>query len=126
MKNLKDVLEKLRVDDIIINAEFPIDGGHKKIVQFLIANGFSEIEDIGDFDFCVEKFNSMRTKAYSTNGSEIRFADTSYSTISKDNPIFVIDTQTNNMFTEVDHWWQNRLKPKEFCKKLKERLEFLV
>jgi len=116
-------INKVRLDN---SAPFPIDGGLKKLVQFLIANGFSEIEDIGDFDFYVEKYNSMKTKAYSTNGSDIRFADTTYDTISKDNPIFVIDTWTKNMYTEVDNWWQNKLKPKEFCKKLEERLEFRV
>lgn len=122
--NEKLDINKVNVENRNFVKEFPMDGGPRKIVQFLIANEFSEIEDNGDFDFCVEKFNSMKTKAYSTNGSDIRFADTSYDTISKDNPIFVIDTQTNNMFTEVDHWWQNRLKPKEFYDKLKERFDF--
>lgn len=127
MRELSNYInEKLDINKVRLNnsAPFPIDGKVEEVEQFLIANGFSEVEERGDFDFYVEKLNSMKTKVYSKEGEDIRFADTSYDTISKDNPIFVIDTWTLNMFTEVDNWWQNRLKPKEFCKKLEEKFEF--
>ena len=45
MKNLKDVLEKLRVDDIILPEEFPIDARYEQIIEFLENNNFKRISD---------------------------------------------------------------------------------
>lgn len=43
MKNLKDILEKLKVDDITFD-EFPINGTADDIVEFLEENGFKKID----------------------------------------------------------------------------------
>ena len=42
MKNLKDVLEKLRIDDIVIE-EFPIDVTLEEIAEFLKSHNFIRI-----------------------------------------------------------------------------------
>ena len=44
MKNLKDVLEKLKVDDIVLGEKFPIDGTLDDISNFLKENNFKEIK----------------------------------------------------------------------------------
>ena len=44
MKNLEDVLEKLKIDDIVIDKEFPIDGTLDDMVKFLKHEGFEEIK----------------------------------------------------------------------------------
>lgn len=46
MKNLKDVLEKLSIDDISLNEEkFPIDAEYEQIIEFLQNNNFKKISD---------------------------------------------------------------------------------
>ena len=47
MKNLKDsILEKLKVDNIILNEEeFPIDAEYEQIIEFLQNNNFKKISD---------------------------------------------------------------------------------
>jgi len=86
MKNLKDVLEKLKVDDITFDV-FPIDGKIKDIVKFLEEEGFKEI-------FCkddvVDEFNKCKCKCFYRTLNIIRFADTSKEETSAKNPIFYI------------------------------------
>jgi len=88
MKNLKDVLEKLRVDDIVINAEFPIDGTIEEMIKFLEGQNFI---DISMHHGSISRiFNDMKKKCVVKFGNRFSFADTSKEKISKDNPIFYI------------------------------------
>lgn len=98
MKPLKDsILEKLKVDDIIINEKFPIDGDSDDITKFLKSEGFKEDVDAND-NIC-ECFNSDKCKCFTTFNDTFEdivwFADTSKNKISKSNPIFYIDSLVN-------------------------------
>ena len=97
MKNLKEVLEKLKVDDIIIE-KFPIDGTLDNIVEFLKERNFKEISN--DFDnYLYNAFEDAKKKVYLMLDKEMFFADTSKEKISKDNPIFYCSDKGNlNIF----------------------------
>ena len=103
MKNLKDsILEKLRVDDIIINNEFPIDGTLKEIIEFLEGEGFVEEEDFkeaNDSGKLSVSFDLAKSKCLKVYGKTIYFADTSKKRISKDNPIFLITNDLDQFET---------------------------
>ena len=88
MKNLKDVLEKLKVDDIVPDAKFPIDETEEDIIVFLKHEGFETIKQ--DTDFPSKVFNSKKGKCFYTSQNRIFFADTSKRPISKNNPMFFI------------------------------------
>ena len=97
MKNLKDsILEKLKVDDIVLIEEFPIDKDIEVIVDFLRDDGFIEIPyEKGDvWRHVHEKFNKNKGKKvfeYWSRLEVLRFADMSKD-ISEDNPIFGINS----------------------------------
>ena len=95
MKNLKDVLEKLKVDSIVLDKEFPIDGTLNDMIAFLEGEGFHYI----DGEHIKESLNAEKTKCFmldlKTKSSRsdlttIWFADTSKEEISKKNPVFNI------------------------------------
>lgn len=97
MKTIADVLEKLRVDDIVLGEKFPIDRRLKEIVEFLKEQGFKDVDKRGSKDLI---FNSEKFKCFTylkgRGGGEILwFADTSKGEISKDNPIFLIKSLSN-------------------------------
>ena len=89
MKNLKDsILEKLKVDDIVLIEEFPIDGTIEEIMKFLEGQNFIDISmRHGSIS---RMFNDMKKKCVAKFGNRLSFADTSKEKISKDNPIFYI------------------------------------
>ena len=89
MKKITDILEKLRVDDIVFSEKFPIDGTIDDIIEFLKNQGFEDIDERGSKD---KVFNSKESKCFSCleELQRIWFADTSKGKISKSNPIFVI------------------------------------
>jgi hypothetical protein len=89
MKNLKDVLEKLKIDDIIFDV-FPIDGTIDDVIKFIERQGFKDINERGGI---AKRFSSHKNKCfvYIEDARErLWFADTSKEKISKDNPIFLI------------------------------------
>ena len=94
MKTLKSVikesiLEKLSIDSIMPDAEFPADGTLEEIIEFLKEQNFKDISKRGPKDIL---FNSEKSKCftYLKEHERIWFADTSKEKISKKNPIFVI------------------------------------
>lgn len=96
MKNLKDMLEKLKVDDIKINAEFPIDGDRWDIVDFLKGKGFKKVSEFGYFD------GHAIAKCFMVDTMSIYFADTSKREISNENPLFYIGKSgTGNFIYDV-------------------------
>ena len=92
MKTLKDILvEKLKVDDIILDKKFPIDGEIGDIVKFLKEQGFKKASSHG---YISNGANSIKSKSFTieifVNNYKIWFADTSKENVSKNNPIFYI------------------------------------
>ena len=90
MKNLKDaILEKLKVEDIILTEEFPIDKTIEDMAEFLKNTGFKEVTVSGDISIV---FSSAKSRCFifMPTDKAIWFADTSKEKISKDNPIFYI------------------------------------
>ena len=95
MKNLKDILnnailEKLKVDDIIID-KFPIDTTLEKIIEFLKEEGFKEVEYVGSISTLFNKTKSKCFTCYDGILKRIYFGDTSKKETCKDNPIFLIN-----------------------------------
>ena len=86
MKNLKDVLEKLKVDDIVLDTVFPINGTLNDIIEFLKDNGFKYVRCGGGID---EWFNGYKSKCFYKTEENLWFGDTSKEKISEDNPIFI-------------------------------------
>ena len=98
MKNLKDtILEKLKVDDIIPDAKFPIDKHLKEIVEFLKEQGFKDVNRRGSKDII---FNSEKSKCFTyikdfSDRGILWFADTTKEAISEKNPMFLIKSIPN-------------------------------
>ena len=92
MKALKDsILEKLKIDDIILDEEkFPIDGTLDDMIKFLEDGGFIRIKEHTYYPSKV--FNSEKDKClYISDEQSIFFADTSKEKVSEKNPIFYIE-----------------------------------
>ena len=85
MKNLVDVLEKLKIDDINLN-EFPIDGTIEEMIKFLEEKGFKYVYCGCGID---EWFSNYKSKCFYKTKGNLWFGDTSKEKISKDNPIFI-------------------------------------
>lgn len=101
MKNLKDVLEKLKVDDIVLAEEFPIDGTLDDMAEWLSSNGFEPIEVRLDLytkygNIC----NKLKKKVFSRlpNTDNILFANTTKNKISANNPMIIISIEDNDRF----------------------------
>ena len=94
MKALKDILvEKLKIDDINLNGNFPIDGTLEDMTKFLEENGFKYVECRSDIDEC---FNKYKSKCFYKNNEYLWFGDTSKDDVSKKNPIFTYRILQNN------------------------------
>ena len=87
MKTIIDVLEKLKVDDIVINKKFAIHTTFNDIVKFLEEEGFQRI----DGSSVSKAFNTAKSKCFMLEGNDIWFADTSKEKISKKNPVFYMN-----------------------------------
>ena len=92
MKNLKDsILEKLKVDDIIIE-KFPTGENLEDIIKFLKKEGFKEYKI--DNSNLVDSFNKIKSKIFllinEQSNSRLWFADTSKEKISEHNPVFFL------------------------------------
>lgn len=92
MKNLKEILlEKLSIDSITPDIEFPIDGTCDKILEFLKEQGFKEVAN-STSDSISKILNIKRNKCFiNYNNTTIWFTDTSKKEVSEDNPIFLIE-----------------------------------
>jgi hypothetical protein len=102
VKNLKDsILEKLKVDDIVLIEEFPIDGTIEEIMKFLEGQNFIDISM--RYGSISRMFNNMKKKCVAKFGNRLSFADTSKEKISKDNPIFYINYYRGKFEYKVYH-----------------------
>lgn len=116
MKTLKDsILEKLNIDNVKIDIDFPEDLTLDIFINYLKERGFKE----KPFEFRVDiyndakAFNKYRNKCYELNHHvekeegidymECIFADTSKSQVRKDNPIFYFKYNVNsNTFYRIE------------------------
>ena len=125
MKELREViLEKLRVDNIVLTAEFPIDGTIDDIIAFLENADFTYVLCNKGIDEC---FNKYKSKCFYKNSEYFYFADTSKEKISKNNPIFLIKSISNMLLFSVycitydEMAYKVRNNKQEFLKELNKR-----
>ena len=126
MKNLKDVLEKLRVDDIVIpDIELPKDLNREKMLNILHQCGFREIPTIedGSFSDLKKAFNDAHSKAYMLTGiqnrEKIRFADTTENEIGGRNVIFVYCPSSSiRYYYEEDIFFQFDIRKSRWYEKV--------
>ena len=90
MKELREViLEKLKVDDIVLTEKFPINGTVDDMIKFLKEQDFIHITNPPN-GLLSDTFNNKGGKYMIVYIHTFYFADTSKGKISKDNPIFHI------------------------------------
>ena len=89
MKTIADIYEKLKVDDIVLTKEFPMDGTLDDMIKFLKKQDFIDISN-ESYHLISEIFNKKRKKCIIKFGNNLSFADTSKGENSKDDPIFYI------------------------------------
>ena len=130
MKNLKDILvEKLKVDDIVLGEKFPIDGTVEDMIEFLEDAGFVPVEENHNYKGSVDDiFDYNNTKCFLKENKRFWFADTSKEKISKSNPIFFIVMPEKifkvyycNNYNTIDIVEDNK---KEFLKELNKRFSW--
>ena len=109
MKNLIDIIEKLKVDDIKLNIDFPIDASYDEQLEYLKKHKFKIVtlpKDINYMRELVDFLNDEKCKICCINDLSdsdddvipvIRMADTSKHAISKDNPMFMIYKENGKM-----------------------------
>lgn len=96
MKNLVDVYEKLSIDDINLNGEFPVDGTYEEVFDFLKNHNFIPLQP--KCSSIVKLFNMERNKCIRfEKNRRILFADTSKEKISERNPVFLINFDNNSL-----------------------------
>lgn len=112
MKNLKDVLEKLKVDDITID-EFPLELTVESLIRYLKDCEYAEVPYIsipnGSIFNYIPYFNDKHGKyfIYTTQWREIYIADTSKSEIgSNKNPMFYLSIR-NGKPNELKAYFKN-------------------
>jgi len=114
MKNLKDaILEKLKVDDIVLEEKFPIDGTLDDIADFLRKNGFKEVHEptrrkLYNYGrgqgkvFLIEK--DWNKVCHTNRYGAIFFADTSEGCIDRGNPLYCVYCEDPNVrFCDFDY-----------------------
>ena len=86
-------MEKLKVDDIILTKEFPIDGTLEDIAKFLEEQEFVRIKSGGIPSII---FNENKKRVFINSPRDLWFADTSKEKISEHNPVFYIHLNKYN------------------------------
>ena len=120
MKSLIDILEKLKVDDIIIE-KFPIDGTGNDIITFLKNEGFTYVLCNNSIN---EEFNKCGCKCFYYTSSRFWFGDTSKEKNKKKNPIFLNKKKSEGWLFSVYYTMHNEIiynvvdDRKEFLKEL--------
>ena len=132
MKNLKDVLEKLRVDDIVLSEKFPIDGTLDDIIKFLENQGYFGFSWLSETPSGWSKFfNYYKQKSFSHKPKDnwgyayLKFADTTNKNIGKANPIYEIRFEGNNKIFGI--MYSNRSIPvskEEFLQRLNKQFKW--
>ena len=89
----KYITEKLKVDDIVLEEKFPIDGTLVDIVKFLEEQKFVHIKSGGVPNII---FNENKKRVFMNGPRDLWFADTSKEDICKDNPVFYMHLNEYN------------------------------
>ena len=99
MKNLVDIYEKLDINKVNLNKEFPVDGTSNVIIDFLNEQGFKEIKNFPNIPFYTDYailFNKYKNKCFGIeeglDDTTIYFANTLKNEISKSNMLYIIQT----------------------------------
>ena len=131
MKTLKDsILEKLKVDDIILYEKFPIDGTVDDIVEFLKDNNFIIIEEgKPQPTFIIRRHINNAHKRICfiykfMNQFLLRFADASKKEISTKNPLFILIRDYNSYKYKTASQYDDGIKElnkEEFAKLVNKR-----
>ena len=129
MKTISDVLEKLKVDDIVIDGidgydEYPIDAPYEEQLNFLKKHKFKIVAaplNIDTMHELVDFLNNLKCKIYCIDNfidvPIIRIVDTSKHEISKDNPMFMIyekDGEMNYIIVYTGYLADHVMKDKWF------------
>ena len=130
------ITEKLSIDDMVPDNDFPIDGPIKDIVRFLEYDDFENFDDydldLNYFGEYEDFFNKKHKKlfVYNIKSRWVRFADTSMKKISVENPIIVVkfnedgDEKKPTYAVEIDSFWDRYLNKEEFKKAIKKVFKF--
>lgn len=122
------ITEKLDINKVNLNSDFPIDSSFDDIVAFLVKNKYIKITSIDRYMFSA--FNIASKKAffseyYKDSDWNIWFGDTSKGLLNKDNPLFLIQKEPNSerkFYYSPDNLTNPRTK-EDFMKALKKYLK---
>jgi len=131
MKTLKDsILEKLSIDDINLNGDFPIDGKLDDMIEFLERDHFKKVLSYGNWNQTFEKYEKYNTKCFTFD----KAAPVTIEIINRANPkfknkLFYIKLNSDDKYNIFDDittarsGWDCRAVSKEdFLKELSEIL----
>ena len=135
MKTLKDtILEKLKVDDIILNKErFPIDGTIDDMIEFLDDTGFKEVPSYGIWNQTFKNYKKCNGKCFAVDkSSPVSIEIIDRSNFKSKNKLFYIELNANdkydykyNIFDDITtamSWDIREVSKEEFLKELSEIL----
>ena len=127
MKTIVDVLEKLKVDDIVLD-EFPVDGTLEDAVKFLKEYGFKEIKfEIKKHFLYTSVIKDIENRegryvVVNKDDLEIMFGDTSKKDIDERNPLYSIlysmDEYTSRTLSQSDSTKMKKYTKDEFAKEM--------
>ena len=131
MKELSNYInEKLDINKVNLNSDFPVDGSFDDILAFLVKNKYIKLTDnrnyrniFSAFDITAKK--SFVSEYYKDNNWNIWFGDTSKGLLSKDNPLFLIQNDSKsgrNFYYSPDNLTVSRSK-EDFMMTLKKYLK---
>lgn len=131
MKNLKDAIyEKLKIDDINLNGNFPIDGKLDDMIEFLENAGFKEVSNQGSWDATLLNYRKYNVKCFAVQKTRpviIEIIDRSNPKL-KDKLFYLWLSSGNkyNIFDDIttakSGWDARKVTKKEFLKELSEIL----
>ena len=132
MRTLKDIiLEKLKVDDIIIDKEFPIDGTADDMIKFLEENGFKKVPSQGSWSATFLNYKKYNVKCFAaaTSGPVIIIEIINRSNPKFKNKLFYLKPNSDSKYNIFDDittarggWNANQVSKEDFLKELSEIL----
>lgn len=130
MKKLSNYInEKLDINNVNLRRiDFPLDKSVEEVANFLIINGFQEIEHSVLSGGLEKKFNNANGKAFirqeeTTGRPWIRFADTSNEKISTKNPMFFYSPRGKEYGKDYPMSY-TQITNKEFLNEITKKFDF--
>lgn len=130
--------EKLDLNKVNLHDKFPIDEDSKKVIEFLKAQGFKELDDnkIHYWSKYFIEMDKMSAKVYSLtpadddNVDSLKFANTTKARISDNNPLFLImhDLTTKEFKYQLYYtdWKYEDVSKEIFLKNIKQYFGWIV